>query len=381
MMGFSEWLMNFPSKQRHFSCENSRGTSLGCETYLHFPGVRKEFAVSNSKPSSSAETIPTTPRTEGEILHATNLKRYTFSDLKLATGNFRPDSLLGKGGFGCVFKGSVDENSFTAVRPGTGMPVAVKRLNQESCQSDQELLAEIKYLGLLFHPNLVKMVGYCIEEEHWFLVHEFIPMGSLENHLFRRTSHFQTLSWNLRMKIAVDAAKGLAFLHSSKDEVAFAEFSTSNILLDSSYNAKLSDIGLIMKNPVERMNPWDTRISAPFDGGAPEYIATGLRTSKSDVYRFEVVLLEIISGRRELDRNKQLRERFLVEWARPYLSNKKKIFHVMDVRIQGQYNVKCALKVAALALICLSADPRCRPNMEQVVRSLEQIYHSSSSSR
>ncbi|CAI0411987.1 unnamed protein product, partial [Linum tenue] len=316
---------------------------------------------------------PTTPRTEGEILLATNLKSFTFGDLKAATRNFRPDSLLGEGGFGCVFKGWVDENSLTAVRPGTGMVIAVKRLNQ----------AEINYLGLLYHPNLVKLIGYCIEDEHRLLVYEFMPKGSLENHLFRRASYFQPLSWNLRMKVAADAAKGLAFLHSDKAKVIYRDFKTSNILLDSSYNAKLSDFGLAKDGPTGSKSHVSTRVMGTYGYAAPEYMATGHLTSKSDVYSFGVVLLEIISGRRAIDKNRPSREKSLVEWARPYLGSKRKIFQisrVMDPKIEGQYSVSCALKVAALALICLSADPKCRPTMEEVVRSLEQIYNGCSSS-
>ncbi|CAI0411982.1 unnamed protein product [Linum tenue] len=320
-----------------------------------FNGSRKDLSGSTSKVSSSAGAVPTTPRTEGEILLATNLKSFTFGDLKAATRNFRPDSLLGEGGFGCVFKGWVDENSLTAVRPGTGMVIAVKRLNQESYQGHQEWLAEINYLGLLYHPNLVKLIGYCIEDEHRLLVYEFMPKGSLENHLFRRASYFQPLSWNLRMKVAADAAKGLAFLHSDKAKVIYRDFKTSNILLDS------------------------TRVMGTYGYAAPEYMATGHLTSKSDVYSFGVVLLEIISGRRAIDKNRPSREKSLVEWARPYLGSKRKIFQVMDARIEGQYTVSCALKVATLAVRCLSAEPKYRPNMAEVLTILEQIHHECSS--
>ncbi|CAL1374530.1 unnamed protein product [Linum trigynum] len=344
-----------------------------------FNGSRKDLSGSTSKVSSSAGAVPTTPRTEGEILLATNLKSFTFGDLKAATRNFRPDSLLGEGGFGCVFKGWVDENSLTAVRPGTGMVIAVKRLNQESYQGHQEWLAEINYLGLLYHPNLVKLIGYCIEDEHRLLVYEFMPKGSLENHLFRRASYFQPLSWNLRMKVAADAAKGLAFLHSDKAKVIYRDFKTSNILLDSSYNAKLSDFGLAKDGPTGSKSHVSTRVMGTYGYAAPEYMATGHLTSKSDVYSFGVVLLEIISGRRAIDKNRPSREKSLVEWARPYLGSKRKIFQVMDARIEGQYTVSCALKVATLAVRCLSAEPKYRPNMAEVLTILEQIHHECSS--
>ncbi|CAN1798213.1 Probable serine/threonine-protein kinase PBL9 [Linum perenne] len=328
-------------------------------------GAKKEVVggSSTSRVSASGTVLPCTPirRTEGEILQSSNLKSFTFGDLKAATRNFRPDSLIGEGGFGCVFKGWV----------GTGLVIAVKRLNQESFQGHHEWLAEINYLGQLDHPNLVKLVGYCIEDEHRLLVYEFMPKGSLENHLFRS----QPLSWRLRMKVAVDAAKGLAFLHSDKAKVIYRDFKTSNILLDSNYNAKLSDFGLAKDGPSGSKSHVSTRVMGTYGYAAPEYMATGHLTSKSDVYSFGVVLLEIMSGRRAIDKNRPSREKSLVDWARPYLGSKRKIYQVMDARIEGQYSGSCAIKVSTLAVRCLSMEPKYRPNMEQVVTTLEHIYH------
>ncbi|GMI86248.1 PBS1-Like 9 [Hibiscus trionum] len=214
-------------------------------------------------------------RTEGEILQSSNLKSFNFSELRTATRNFRPDSVLGEGGFGCVFKGWVDENALTAAKPGTGLVIAVKRLNQEGLQGHQEWLAEINYLGQLYHPNLVKLIGYCLEDDHRLLVYEFMPKGSLENHLFRRNSYFQPLSWTLRMKVALGAAKGLAFLHSDEAKVIYRDFKTSNILLDSNYNAKLSDFGLAKDGPTGDKSHVSTRVMGTYGYAAPEYMATG----------------------------------------------------------------------------------------------------------
>eukprot|EP00258_Populus_trichocarpa_P006947 XP_002311169.2 receptor-like cytoplasmic kinase 176 [Populus trichocarpa] len=329
---------------------------------------------SSSKVSSS--TVPSTPRTQGEILQSSNLKSFSFNELKAATRNFRPDSVLGEGGFGCVFKGWIDEHSLTAAKPGTGIVIAVKRLSQESFQGHQEWLAEINYLGQLYHPNLVKLIGYCLEDDHRLLVYEFMPKGSLENHLFRRASYFQPLSWNLRMKVALGAAEGLAYLHSDKAKVIYRDFKASNILLDSSYGAKLSDFGLAKDGPTGSKSHVSTRVMGTHGYAAPEYMATGHLTAKSDVYSFGVVLLEMLSGRRAIDKNRPSKEQYLVEWARPYLSSKRKIFQVMDARIQGQYSSSDALKAANLAIQCLSAEPRYRPNMEEVVKALEQLHNS-----
>lgn len=231
------------------------------------------FSVSSSKVSSVS--VPPTPRSEGEILQASNLKSFLFSELKTATRNFRPDSVIGEGGFGCVFKGWIDEHTFTPAKPGTGMVIAVKRLNQEGLQGHKEWLTEINYLGQLYHPNLVKLIGYCLEDEHRLLVYEFMPRGSLENHLFRRGSYFQPLSWNIRMKVALGAAKGLAFLHNAETKVIYRDFKTSNILLDSDYDAKLSDFGLAKDGPTGDNSHVSTRIMGTYGYAAPEYLATG----------------------------------------------------------------------------------------------------------
>ncbi|KAK6227970.1 hypothetical protein SCA6_000310 [Theobroma cacao] len=323
--------------------------------------------------SSSRISSVSVARTEGEILQSSNLKSFSFSELRTATRNFRPDSVLGEGGFGCVFKGWVDENSLTAAKPGTGMVIAVKRLNQEGLQGHQEWLAEINYLGQLYHPNLVKLVGYCLEDDHRLLVYEFMPKGSLENHLFRRNSYFQPLSWNLRMKVALGAAKGLAFLHSDDAKVIYRDFKTSNVLIDSNFNAKLSDFGLAKDGPTGDKSHVSTRVMGTYGYAAPEYMATGHLTARSDVYSFGVVLLEMLTGKRAVDKNRPSREQNLVDWAKPYLTSKRKILQVMDARIEGQYTLDVALKAAYVALQCLSIEPKLRPNMNAVVKVLEQL--------
>lgn len=332
--------------------------------------------VSRSSSKSSSCSVPPTPRSEGEILQSPNLKSFSYTDLKMATRNFRPDSVLGEGGFGSVFKGWIDENSFTASKPGTGMVIAVKKLNLESFQGHKEWLAEVNYLGQFYHPHLVKLLGYCLEDEHRLLVYEFMPRGSLENHLFRRGSYFQPLSWNLRIKVALDAAKGLAFLHSAETKVIYRDFKTSNILLDSNYNAKLSDFGLAKDGPTGDKSHVSTRVMGTYGYAAPEYLATGHLTARSDIYSFGVVLLEMLSGRRAVDKNRPSGEHSLVEWARPYLANKRKIFRILDSRLEGQYSLDVAYKAANLALRCLSTEPKFRPTMDEVVKELNQLHDS-----
>ncbi|KAM7269137.1 hypothetical protein ACFE04_024634 [Oxalis oulophora] len=319
---------------------------------------------------TNSECLPT-PRSEGEILNSPNLKAFTFNELKNATRNFRPDSLLGEGGFGYVFKGWLDEHTMSASKPGSGMVVAVKKLKPEGFQGHKEWLTEVNYLGQLHHPNLVKLFGYCLDGENRLLVYEFMPKGSLENHLFRRGP--QPLSWAIRMKVAISAARGLSFLHDAKSQVIYRDFKASNILLDADFNAKLSDFGLAKAGPTGDRTHVSTQVMGTHGYAAPEYVATGRLTAKSDVYSFGVVLLELLSGRRAVDKTKVGIEQNLVDWAGPYLRDKRKLFRIMDTKMGGQYPQKGAYMAATLALQCLNNEAKVRPKMSDVLATLEQI--------
>ncbi|KAC9839122.1 hypothetical protein E3N88_45190 [Mikania micrantha] len=308
---------------------------------------------------------------EEELKVASRLRKFAFNDLKLATRNFRPESLLGEGGFGCVFKGWVEENGTGPVKPGTGLTVAVKTLNHDGVQGHKEWLAEVSFLGDLVNPNLVKLIGYCIEDDQRLLVYEFLPRGSLENHLFRRSL---PLPWSIRMKIALGAAKGLAFLHEeAKRPVIYRDFKTSNILLDAEYNAKLSDFGLARDGPEGDKTHISTRVMGTYGYAAPEYVMTGHLSSKSDVYSFGVVLLEMLTGRRSMDKKRPNGEHNLVEWARPQLGERRRFYRLIDPRLEGHFSVKGAQKAAHLAARCISRDPKARPLMSEVVECLEPL--------
>ncbi|KAK6126894.1 hypothetical protein DH2020_039361 [Rehmannia glutinosa] len=298
------------------------------------------------------------------------LLQFSFQELKAATGNFRPDSILGEGGFGYVFKGWIEENGTGPAKPGSGVTVAVKSLKPDGLQGHREWVAEVDFLGQLHHPNLVKLIGYCIEDDQRLLVYEFMTRGSLENHLFRRTI---PLPWSNRIKIALGAAKGLAFLHGGPEPVIYRDFKTSNILLDSEYNAKLSDFGLAKAGPQGDKTHVSTRVLGTYGYAAPEYVMTGHLTSKSDVYSFGVVLLEILTGRRSMDKKRPSGEQNLVTWARPYLSDKRKVYHLVDPRLELNYSIKGVHKVSQLAYNCLSRDTKSRPSMDDVVKVLTPL--------
>ncbi|XAR63780.1 Non-specific serine/threonine protein kinase [Bertholletia excelsa] len=349
------------------------GTCFSCEDEerpKHVP-LKKQPGTPESQGSKSAGVISVTPKNVMDLRQNpgySNVDIFTYEEMKLATKHFRPDQVLGEGGFGIVYKGVINEN----VRPGyKSTQVAIKELDPEGIQGEREWLAEVNYLGQLRHPNLVKLIGYCCEDDHRLLVYEYMASGSLEKHLFRRVC--ATLTWSKRMKIALDAAKGLAFLHGAERSIIYRDFKTSNILLDADFNAKLSDFGLAKDGPMGDQTHVSTRVMGTYGYAAPEYVMTGHLTARSDVYGFGVVLLEMLIGRKAMDKSRPSREHNLVEWARPLLNHNKKLLRILDPRMEGQYSTKTAQKVASLAYQCLSQNPKGRPVMSQVVEILETL--------
>uniref|UniRef100_A0A7N2L9A5 non-specific serine/threonine protein kinase n=1 Tax=Quercus lobata TaxID=97700 RepID=A0A7N2L9A5_QUELO len=298
----------------------------------------------SSAPSSlTIQSFSDKSNASSEILSSPNLKALTFNELKNSTRNFHPDSFLGEGRFGYVFKGWIDEYYCLAAKPGSGMAIAVKKLKSERFQGHKKWLNEVNYIGQLHHPNLVKLIGYCLEGENRLLVYEFMPKGSLENHLFKRGPQGpQSLSWEIRIKVAIGAARGLCFLHEAKPH---------------EFNAKISDHG-------------PSKAAA-----AREYVTTGQVTTKNDVYSFGVLLLELLFGRCAINRTKVGTEQILVNWAKPYLGDKKQLFRIMDTNLKGQYPQKGAYTVATLALKCLSIEAKFRPKMGEVLVTLEQLVN------
>ncbi|KAJ0979054.1 hypothetical protein J5N97_014528 [Dioscorea zingiberensis] len=335
------------------------------------PNSNTSSSTTSSKITSTTSVISSLSSFRSDTSANSNLKSFTLIDLKNATKNFRSESFLGEGGFGCVFKGWIDGHTFSPTRPGSGIVVAIKKLKRESFQGHKEWLAEVNYLGQLRHENLVKLIGYCSEGDNKLLVYEYMQRGSLENHLFK--SGIQPIPWTTRVSIAVDVARGLSFLHSLEIQVIYRDLKASNVLLDSDFNAKLSDFGLARDGPTGDKTHVSTRIVGTRGYAAPEYIATGRLNVKSDIYSFGVVLLELLSGRRAVDEDRGSAEEMLVDWAKPFLNDRRKMFRIMDTRLEGQYSKKAAQAVAALALQCLNVDPRNRPDMTEVLATLEQL--------
>ncbi|KDO51933.1 hypothetical protein CISIN_1g015816mg [Citrus sinensis] len=233
----------------------------------------------------------------------------TFRELAAATKNFRSESLLGEGGFGRVYKGYLES---------INQDVAIKQLDRNGVQGNREFLVEVLMLSLLHHPNLVNLIGYCADGDQRLLVYEYMPLGSVEDHLHDLSPGKKPLDWNTRMKIAAGAARGLEYLHDkAKPPVIYRDLKCSNILLDRGYHPKLSDFGLAKLGPVGDNTHVSTRVMGTYGYCAPEYAKTGQLTLKSDVYSFGVVLLEILSGRKAVDTSKAAAEQSLVAWSEP----------------------------------------------------------------
>ncbi|URE34152.1 serine threonine-protein kinase [Musa troglodytarum] len=290
---------------------------------------------------------------------------FTFSELSAATSNFRTESLLGEGGFGRVYRGRLET---------TGQVVAVKQLDRNGLQGNREFLVEVLMLSLLHHPNLVNLIGYCSDGDQRLLVYEYMPLGSLEDHLHDFPPDKEPLDWNTRMKIAAGAAKGLEYLHDKANPpVIYRDLKSSNILLDKGFHPKLSDFGLAKLGPVGDKSHVSTRVMGTYGYCAPEYAMTGQLTVKSDVYSFGVVLLELITGRKAVESTKSHAEQNLVSWASPMFKDRRKLASLADPRLQGRYPMRGLYQALAVASMCIQEEAASRPAIADVVTALSYL--------
>uniref|UniRef100_A0A7N0UVF8 non-specific serine/threonine protein kinase n=1 Tax=Kalanchoe fedtschenkoi TaxID=63787 RepID=A0A7N0UVF8_KALFE len=303
-----------------------------------------------------------------------DLRVFTFAELKSATKNFSRSAMLGEGGFGCVYRGFIKNPDNKQI------DVAVKKLGGRGMQGHKEWVTEVNVLGVVSHPNLVKLVGYCAEDDERgiqrLLVYEYMPNGSVDDHLSVRSKTM--LPWRMRLQIALHAARGLTHLHEDMGfQIIFRDFKSSNILLDENWNAKLSDFGLARLGPSDGFTHVSTAVVGTMGYAAPEYVQTGRLTSKNDVWSYGVFLFELITGRRPLDRNRPKSEQKLLEWVKPYLLDAKKFKLIIDPRLEGNYSIKSAQKLANLGNQCLARNPKLRPKMSDVLEIVNQIVEES----
>lgn len=290
---------------------------------------------------------------------------FAYRELASATKNFRRECLIGEGGFGSIYKGKIDS---------TGQVVAIKKLDPSGNQGSKEFLVEVLMLSLLHHPNLVDLVGFCAEGEQRLLVYELLPLGSLEYHLHDLPPDMQPLDWNTRMKIAAGIAEGLDYLHNQADPpVIHRDLKSSNILLGEGFHPKLSDFGLAKFGPPRDKSHVSTRVMGTQGYCAPEYYDTGKLTTKSDIYCFGIVLLEIITGRRAVDTTEELGKQTLLEWARPLLKDRKNLRQLADQKLQDQFSDSVLRRAIDIALMCLQDNPQSRPSMQDLVSAMKYL--------
>ncbi|XP_037405069.1 serine/threonine-protein kinase PCRK1-like isoform X1 [Triticum dicoccoides] len=303
-----------------------------------------------------------------------DLRIFTFQELKSATRSFSRALMIGEGGFGCVYRGTIR----STLEPHRSLDVAIKQLGRKGLQGHKEWVTEVNFLGVVGHPNLMKLIGYCAEDDErgiqLLLVYEFMPHGSLADHLSTRSP--KPASWAMRLRVALDTARGLKYLHEDSEfKIIFRDLKPSNILLDENWKAKLSDFGLARLGPQEGSHV-STAVVGTIGYAAPEYIHTGRLSSKNDIWSYGVVLYELLTGRRPLDRNRPRGEQNLVEWVKPYSSDTKKFETIMDPRLEGNYSMKSAVRIASLANKCLVRHARYRPKMSEVLEMVQKIVDS-----
>ncbi|CAH8370954.1 unnamed protein product [Eruca vesicaria subsp. sativa] len=297
-------------------------------------------------------------------------RSFTFKELAAATKNFREVNMIGRGGFGSVYKGYLY----------SGQVVAIKQLNPDGLQGNQEFIVEVLMLSVFHHPNLVTLIGYCTSGAQRLLVYEYMPMGSLEDHLYDLEPDQRPLSWNTRMKIALGAARGIEYLHCKiSPSVIYRDLKSANILLDRDFSPKLSDFGLAKVGPVGNRTHVSTRIMGTYGYCAPDYAMSGKLTTKSDIYCFGVVLLELITGKKAVDMSKPQGEQYLVAWARPYLKDPKKFGQLVDPLLRGKYPKRCLSYAISITEMCLNEEANRRPQIGDVVVAFEYIAAQSKS--
>lgn len=287
---------------------------------------------------------------------------FSYEEVMEITSGFSNQNIIGEGGFGCVYKGYLPD----------GKVVAVKQLKAGSGQGEREFRAEVEIISRVHHRHLVSLVGYCIAEHQRLLIYEFLPNKTLDHHLHGKG--LPVLDWEKRLKIAVGAARGLAYLHEDcHPKIIHRDIKSENILLDDSFEAQVADFGLARLTN-DTSTHVSTRVMGTFGYMAPEYASSGKLTDRSDVYSFGVVLLELITGRKPVDPSRPLGDESLVEWARPLLIRALEsggFGELTDPRLEKHFVEGEMFRMIEAAAACVRHSAPKRPRMSQVVRALD----------
>ncbi|KAJ8765716.1 hypothetical protein K2173_014838 [Erythroxylum novogranatense] len=284
-------------------------------------------------------------------------RRFSLNDLVSATRNFSDERKLGEGGFGAVYKGYLADLDIT---------VAVKKISRGSRQGKREYITEVKVISQLRHRNLVQLIGWCHEGREFLLVYEFMPNGSLDSHLFGKKS---PLTWEARYRIALGLASALLYLHEEWEQcVVHRDVKSSNVILDSSFNAKLGDFGLARLMDHE-LGPQTTGLAGTLGYLAPEYISTGRASKESDVYSFGVVALEIVTGRKAVDPIEHNAEMSLLQWLWDIYGSEN-LSLAFDKKLRADFNAKQVEHLMIVGLWCAHPNHSLRPSIRQAIQVL-----------
>nr|GMD45716.1 probable receptor-like protein kinase At1g80640 [Ipomoea batatas] len=296
-------------------------------------------------PSSASAPYVNCSKEKSCVKKCVSLMEY--ETLESATNNFQETEILGKGGFSCVYKGKLEDNSL----------VAVKKLQEGVTQDDaiQEFETEVELLSKIQHPNVISLFGYSIRADTRLIVYELMENGSLEDQLHGRT--FPGFSINMASQDEnragdSEVSSGLEYLHECcNPPIIHRDLKSSNILLDPNFNAKLSDFGLAVPDGAQNKN--DAKLSGTLGYVAPEYLLDGKLTDKSDVYAFGVVLLELLLGRRAMEKVAQGQCQSIVSWAMPELTDRSKLPNIVDSVIRNTMDLKHLYQARRIAVASL----------------------------
>eukprot|EP00268_Persea_americana_P024046 TRINITY_DN23530_c0_g2_i1.p1 TRINITY_DN23530_c0_g2~~TRINITY_DN23530_c0_g2_i1.p1 ORF type:complete len:951 (-),score=191.45 TRINITY_DN23530_c0_g2_i1:349-3201(-) len=322
--------------------------------------------MSSNITASGSQSRNSSGTNEGHVIEVGNLI-ISVQVLRNVTRNFAPENELGRGGFGVVYKGELDD----------GTTIAVKRMEASviSNKALDEFQAEIAVLSKVRHRHLVSLLGYSIEGNERLLVYEYMPQGALSKHLFHwKSFKLEPLSWKRRLNIALDVARGMEYLHSlAHQSFIHRDLKSSNILLGDDYRAKVSDFGLVKLAPDGKQSVV-TRLAGTFGYLAPEYAVTGKITTKADVFSYGVVLMELVTGLAALDEGRPEESRYLAEWFWHIKSSKEKLRAAIDPAIDvTEETLESISIISELAGHCTAREPSQRPDMGHAVNVLSPM--------
>uniref|UniRef100_A0A9I9DGK7 non-specific protein-tyrosine kinase n=1 Tax=Cucumis melo TaxID=3656 RepID=A0A9I9DGK7_CUCME len=328
----------------------------------HRPSLVKATVEGHVQRKEAAPVKPEAPKTPPPI----EVPALSLEELKEKTDNFGSKALIGEGSYGRVYYASLND----------GKAVAVKKLDVSSePDSSVDFLTQVSTVSRLKHENFVELHGYCVEGNLRF----HVQLVSHELWLYTGRKGVQgaqpgpVLDWMQRVRIAVDAARGLEYLHEKvQPSIIHRDVRSSNVLLFEDFKAKIADFNLSNQAPDMAARLHSTRVLGTFGYHAPEYAMTGQLTQKSDVYSFGVVLLELLTGRKPVDHTMPRGQQSLVTWATPRLSEDK-VKQCVDPRLKGEYPPKGVAKLAAVAALCVQYEAEFRPNMSIVVKALQPL--------